>query len=667
MLALIPLLALAGLWLLLGNLRPAWGWRRCLLRAALLWGCWAILAVEGLSLVQGLTQAGLALAWVVPLIASAAWLARQATRAGRLSRPSLSLPSTWADRGLWLAVLVIVSVTALIAWLAPPQTWDSLNYHMSRVAHWAQQHSLRPFATGIEVQNSRSPGAEILVLQFYVLAAGDRLVNFVEWLAMVGSLVGAAMVARQLGGGRPAQLLAVVVTATIPMGIAQASSTMTDYVVAFWVMCAVSECLALLGEAPPFPGVAFAGLGAGLALVTKPTAAAYLAPFAFWVGWAVLRRQGLRRLAGQSLVAAAFVVLLNAGSLIRNVVIYGTPLDPAQVSVHSNQLRDPRALLSNLLRNLALNAGTPSTHVNKAIYLAIVQIHEWIGLDPNDPRTTSAGEFKVRVPGPYLGEDQASNSLHAWLYLGVLAALLLRRRTVRGHVLGYGLAASSTLVLLSWIFKWQIFGGRYQLPLFVLLAPVAALVVTSFFWARGGIRGMKEVIPSEGNRESHPEGRLPQHAPRIVGAVLILAAWPWLVGIRSRPLIPPRVDPVVGSVLEEPRAHLYFANGLYLEPIYTSMAGMIREAGCATVGLMLPGNSAEYLLWVLLGAPRNDLEIEWIVADTPSARFEPAGFRPCAVICEGCPQGWEVVRGLPVVYGSSTSDYRLYLGRPPAN
>jgi hypothetical protein len=80
------------------------------------------------------------------------------------------------------------------------------------------------------------------------------------------------------------------------------------------------------------------------------------------------------------LAFAGFVVLLSAGPLIRNAVIYGTPLDPAQVSVHSNLLGDPRALLSNLLRNLALNAGTPSTHVNKAIYLAIVQIHEWIGL-----------------------------------------------------------------------------------------------------------------------------------------------------------------------------------------------------------------------------------------------------------------------------------------------
>ncbi len=637
MLVLIPFLAFAGLWLLLGNLRPAWGWPRCLLRAALLWGGYAVLAVEGLSLVQGITQVGLALAWGALLVASGAWLARLAARAGHLAWPRFSLPGSWTDRGLWLAVLAIVGVTALIAWLAPPQTWDSLNYHMSRVAHWAQDHSLRPFATGIEVQNSRSPGAELLVLQLYVLAGGDRLANFVEWFAMVGSLVAAGMIAGQLGGGRLARLLALVITVTVPMGIAQASSTMTDYVVAFWVMAAVAECLVLLGQGSASGAVFYAGVAAGLALVTKPTAVAYLLPFALWVGWVLLRHQGLRRFVGQGLAALALVMLLNAGPLLRNLEIYGTPLDPNQVAVHSNQLRDPRGLVSNLLRNLALNAGTPSTHVNRAIYLAIVQVHEWMGLDPNDPRTTSAGEFKVRVPNPNNGEDQVSNPLHAWLYLMVVGALLLRRKVVGRPLMGYGVAVAATFVLLSWIFKWQIFGNRYQLPFFVLFAPLVGVAITLLVrdrWAR------------------------------VAGAALVLAGLPWLVGLRSRPLIPPRVDPIVGSVLVEERQHLYFANGLYLEPVYTPMAGTIREAGCSTVGLMLPGNGAEYLWWVLLGAPRGDLEIEWIVADTPSARFERTDFHPCAVICEGCPEGWEVIRGLPLVYGSSDSEYRLYLASP---
>jgi len=147
--------------------------------------------------------------------------------------PCWKLPSGWLDRTLLLGVVVIVLVTGLLAWLVPPQTWDSLNYHLSRVAQWAQERAVRHFATGIEVQNSMPPGAEMAILQFYVLVGGDRLASFVEWFAMVGCLMGVSLVAMQLGAGFIGQLVAVVFTATLPMGITQASSTVTDYVLAF--------------------------------------------------------------------------------------------------------------------------------------------------------------------------------------------------------------------------------------------------------------------------------------------------------------------------------------------------------------------------------------------------------------------------------------------------
>jgi hypothetical protein len=56
----------------------------------------------------------------------------------------------------------------------------------------------------------------------------------------------------------------------------------------------------------------------------------------------------------------------------------------------------------------------------------------------------------------------------------------------------------------------------------------------------------------------------------------------------------------------------------------------------------------EYLLWAELGAPREDLRLEWFVSGTPSARYEASTFSPCAVICEGCPTEWTVIRGLPL-------------------
>jgi hypothetical protein len=90
------------------------------------------------------------------------------------------------------------------------------------------------------------------------------------------------------------------------------------------------------------------------------------------------------------------------------------------------------------------------------------------------------------------------------------------------------------------------------------------------------------------------------------------------------------------------------------------MLSMIEANGCSTVGVAISGSGAEYPFWVQLGAPRDSLQIEWLVGGTPSERFEKPSFQPCAVICQKCPDEWETLRGLPKVYDDTV--FRLYLG-----
>jgi len=629
MLALIPLGALLGLIALLATLRPLWDWRQVALRAAVLWAVWAAATVEVLSLWRAITPLGLTIAWSALVVLegmSLAWLIR---RGARPRWPRARQPQGWVERAIAAAVIAILVLTAVVAWFAPPSTWDSLNYHMPRLAHWAQERTLRPFATGIEVQNSRSPGAEMVVLHLYVLGWGDRLVNFVAWFAFAASVLAAGWIAQGLGGGPRTQLAASLFSATAPMAIVQASSTMTDGVVGLWSICAAAECLAF--ERREAGAVWWAALAGGLALLTKPTAVAYLLPFAIWIAILALRRTGWRRALTQIGVAAVLVGVLNAGTLVRNWSLYGSPLDPDQVAVHSTARRDPRGILSNLLRTLSMQIGTPSPHVNRGIYLAVVGIHEWLGLDPNDPRTTSAGEFAVRAP--LTDEDLTTNPLHSILYFAAFVVILIRRRGVGKGAVLYAVSVASTLVVFSALIKWQIFGSRYLLPFFVLFSPAAAVALE------------RAVRPAWAG---------------ILSLLLILTSLPWLTGVRSRPLIERMGDSYVRSVVVESRATLYFANGRYLQDPYTEMADEIEAMACSDVGLMLGGNAAEYPLWVLLGAPREGLRIEWIVADTPSARFEDPSFEPCAVICdETCPADWERVRGLPLRY--EQSGFRLFL------
>jgi len=629
MLAIIPFATFICIFLTLGNLQPKTNWRRVLLRSLVLWGAYVVVVTELFSLLRIIRSSYLALAWGVPLIVLCGWLIQRKRGGYGIAIPSWRPPEKFSERVLLLGVVVILLLTAIVAWKTPPQTWDSMNYHMSRVAHWAQEEAVKPFATGIEAQNSRPPWAEYAILHFYVLAGGDFFANYIEWFAMIGSLIGVSLIAEQLGASQFGKLAAVVFAATLPMGITQASSTMNDYVVALWVVCVAVECLSLIERKNDQVSFIFVSIAAGLALTTKPTSVAYLAPLALWYAVFLARYIGFRVLLKRVLIAVVIVFVINLGYLVRNVSIYSSPLNPNELGLHGGQPHTARVLLSNILRNAALHAGTPSPHVNKGISLVVMKIHDLIGADINDPRTTSAGRFKV--PAPSTDENQVGNPLHAYLILGVLGFLIVRRQSETSWLLNYTVAVVAMFFVFSFLFKWQIFGSRYHLPFFVLFAPIAGNVF----------------------------GRSASRWGVVMGLVLLAATWPWVTGINSRPLIPDLDRAYISGIFTESRQTMYFANGLYLFEPYKDLTRRINEAHCDEVGIMLSGNGFEYPLWVLLGAPRETLEVEWIVAGTPSERYEDPSFAPCAVICENCPQEWEVIRGLPLTY--SRSNFQLFL------
>lgn len=630
MLAILPFLAFASVLTSLGNLRPSWEWDRVLLRSLILCGAATVLATEVLSLIRAVSPAGLAVFWVMLLVVPGAVLAGKLRRGERIRLPSLRARPTGWDWILLAGIALVAAVTALVAWLAPPNSWDALTYHMARVAHWAQDRTVAHYATGIPRQIQMSPGAEMLMLHVYVLARGDRLVNFIQWGAMAASVVGAMTVARQMGVGRTGRWFAGLFVAAMPVGIAQASSALTDYVAAAWMIAVASEVWGLFeGEAPVPP--TFLGLAAALAILTKLTAAGYLLTLAGYVFVRLLRRRGVRHTLESGVVVAGLFLLLNGGYLARNLATYGHPLgSERQMNLLSIRFFDWRVVVSNTLRNASLHAATPWDGVNRLVFHAVAAVHARMGMDVNDGRISMDTDYRILVARP--DELRSGNLLQA--ILTVLGLLALTRRALRRDpqarvILGFAAAVSLGFVVQSSLIRFSSFGTRYHLILFVLLAPVVA-------W------GME---------------KLPRLLVAAVGVALVVYAWPWLVRLDSRPLLADRLG---RSVLSTERGSLYLPPAL--EFPYREFAASIRAASCNSVGLMLRGDTAEYPLWVYLGAPRSDLTIDWIVAGTPSERYRRIGFEPCAIVCDSsCPADWTTVRDLPLRLDHA--GYRLFQAR----
>lgn len=605
LLGFLPLLALI---LSSARLSPRLGHgsiRQAVLRSAVVWGFVAVLSLEFLSMPRAVALAPLLILWTaLILLTLVSWRAFPSLFQ---PEPRPIGPGTYLNWTLATVVVGVVLTTGTIAWLAPPNTWDSLNYHMPRIAQWAQLKSVRHFPTGIETQNTMSPGAEMLILHTSILSQGDRWANFIQWFAMLGSLVGVSLIAKHLGAGRRGQWIAAAFVATLPTGIVQASSTMTDFVTGFWVVCVAAETVTdFSGKHRLGRDLIWVGAAAGLAILTKPTAYAYLVPFAAYWGIRLVRITGVRQAGAAAALAVAVVSILNAGHWIRNSSIYGNPISrTSRFRQHGSPLLGGRAFLSNLTRNAAMHLGTPSPHVNKGLTLAVQGFHDLLELEVNDPRTTAAGPFKIRWAT--LDEDTATNPLHA-AAIAISAVVALRTPPERRkRLIRYAVLVFAGGLVFSLLFKWLVFGGRLHHPFFLLAAPLVAVVA---------------------------DDALPDGWVAAIALLFAAAAIPWLLQLRSRPIVSTHTS--VESVFSAAREELYFANGAYLNEPYRQIATAISDSECRSVRLHLGGGAAEYPLWVLLEAPWNEMRIGWAVAGVPSSRIPEGLPAACAIVCDDC-------------------------------
>src|SRR5262249_49796460 len=149
--------------------------------------------------------------------------------------------------------------------VSAPNNYDSMTYHMSRVAHWIQNRTLYPYPTNIHRQLFMGYWAEAAITHFQILSGSDRFANFVQWFAFLGCIIATSFVVARLGGSSRAQWTAALLVATTPELIGESISTQTDMVCAFWMTCFVTL---LFDENWSL----WAGLALGLAVVTKGTA-----------------------------------------------------------------------------------------------------------------------------------------------------------------------------------------------------------------------------------------------------------------------------------------------------------------------------------------------------------------------------------------------------------
>lgn len=492
-------------------------------------------------------------------------------------------------------IVTVLLITWVLAWYAPPNTYDSMTYHMSRVMHWIQNRSVDFYPTSILRQLFSSPWSEYAILNLQLLSNSDRYANYVQWLSMASSLIVVSTIAKQLGASLKGQIYSAVFCAALPMGILQSTSTQTDYVVALWIVCFVHYCLSIRVKINLINAVG-AGISLGLALLTKPTAYIFCLPFLVWVIASKIKYLTYKNIFLLMLIPIT-VILINSGHYYRNYKLVGSPLGQTTETgnySYASEIITPATVISNLVRNIGLHIET-GTFLDKKIEKVISKIHVYIDIDKND-RRISWPEYEFKLQGLMNHEDYAGNYVHVLLLaLGIAVYFLLLSRNRK--ITLYILCTLSGFVIFCGYLRWQPWHSRLHLPLFVILTPFIGYIIEKLQNYQ-----IKDIILI----------RLPffvQKFPKLtkifskleliqVGNIMLCAAIYWSISF----LITSVNKPFLGSnsVFNISREDQYFSGNNKIKNSYKEAADYLNKSDCKSIGLLGFGNDWEYALWVLI-------------------------------------------------------------------
>jgi hypothetical protein len=228
--------------------------------------------------------------------------------------------------------------------------------------------------------------------------------------------------------------------------------------------------------------------------------------------------------------------------------------------------------------------------------------------------------------GMWNHEDTAGSPVHLLLGLGatiVLLILAIRRREMR-LAASFSVVAFAGYAMLGLIsYSVDLFGVRYQLPYFVLCAPLVGAAATAL------------------TRRTWPIA--------LLTVVLIALAIPYVFLNNMRPVIGWRPKTRIGSVFTSPQVDILYALVPEWQDEHAAIAERFLESSCRTVGLRLSPTPFDYPWWWLLRAPQSGVRIRNLgVAPPPRGPDAESGIQPCAIICTTC-AGAEEVGGFPLV------------------
>ncbi len=365
-----------------------------------------------------------------------------------------------------------------------PDNLDSMTYHLSRVVHWTQNRSIEHYATNIVRQVTCPVLSELIVLHGYILLGkSDILAALPQTIAFILSGIMVLGIGKKLGLKQKESALAAVLFYTMPIAFAEAQTTQTDVISAFWALVFGYLTLVMIGEIDdagpvPFKLAILLGLTAGLGYLTKVNICIPMFGFCLGILISFIKyRTKFITVVTTGGTIGGTALILALPEIARNMVTFGHTSDPIITSGLLVGNRNPAYLLVSFLKAFCFNM--PAVWLYKssdAVYHIVSAVAAFLHVNIDDPSIAHVGRAYMVSSERAYSSETGTAPLIFWLFvIGIFLYPRVRKKLDLTCRI-YAVSAALTFLAFLAMLRWTPYIARYMIGSFGLLCPAVVLV-----------------------------------------------------------------------------------------------------------------------------------------------------------------------------------------------
>lgn len=465
--------------MLISNLLPYKNLKQLILETVLILSCLIVLITETLSAFHLLNYYSIIITWFLILLIVIFNLFKYKSKTIEsfhkiktsilnYYQASTSLLAKFLIFFIFLGLLFILFQGIIY----PPNNWDSLTYHMTRIMYWLGNESVMHFPSNVLRNLYQPPFAEYFIMNVNVVNGNDYLSNSIQLLFLTISIIASWSVLDFFNVNTLKKIIVAFLIITIPAVEMQASTAKNDIVCGFFVLCSLFYCIKSYFDCKMRDFI-FLALTIGLGMFTKGTFYIYFLPILLVYIIFIIKKMIIEKkykIVYFAPLVFIIVLLINVGHFSRNYAINGNVLtiDEIESAGYSNKNLKLTMIASNLMKNIGLHIDAPFQK-NYDLWIRIFHKNNNINinnLDSNYNNNPYSGPKELETH-----EDGIPNGIHFYIICFVFFVFsifcVFSFKKVKKEFLLVFIICMQTFIFITYL-KWQPWHTRLHIPIFML-------------------------------------------------------------------------------------------------------------------------------------------------------------------------------------------------------